>query len=93
MKTLFGTVVPGTAGGQYTALIVSKMVESINEADVGIEATQIWRLKVSGQGSANNKTFFIHESQPKFPEHWRECEPPGEPVQREVNEGKAAAGR
>jgi len=55
----FNISATGTAGGQYTALIVSKMVESINEAEVGIEATQIWRLQVSGQGPAKNETVFM----------------------------------
>jgi hypothetical protein len=55
----FNISATGSAGGQYTALIVSKLVESISEAEGGIEATQIWRLQVSGQGSANNETVFM----------------------------------
>jgi hypothetical protein len=49
----------GSAGGQYTAQTVSKLVETISESEVTIEATQIWRLKVSGQGPTNNETFYM----------------------------------
>ncbi len=49
----------GSAGGQYTLLMVSKFVETISETNVGIEATEIWREMVQGTGPTNNETFYM----------------------------------
>ena len=47
------------SGNQYRLISVSKEVDTINESDVAIEVTQIWRMKVIGQGAIANETFFM----------------------------------
>jgi hypothetical protein len=46
-------------GDQYRLTFVSKEVDTINESDVDIEVTQIWRVKVIGQGAIADETFFM----------------------------------
>jgi hypothetical protein len=53
-------------GEQYTLLMVTKQVETISDELIGIESTQIFRIKVNGEGALPNESIYmtVHVTNP-----------------------------